>query len=143
MDARQRIAVGAMSLGYLVVRHIGQSSTRLHERVASDAELMSWDRSLATSISELCASPHGIEELMKLVHEFRQHDQKHMRTSSFHMNRIAKQISQELHRISRRDATSLTASDLKTAMYVEQDVVPVIQTQIDGILHNHMLRGLL
>ena len=143
MDTRQRIAIGALGLGYVAVRCVASDGTRLHERVASDADLLAWNRSLSASLSELFrVAPCGAR-LMALVHEFREQDQRATRTSSFHMNRLMGAISTELQHIVRNGSRSLSAADLRENVYAEQDVVPAIRSHLESILHNHMLRTLM
>lgn len=143
MDVKQRIAIGAMGLGYLIVRNVVPSATQLHETIASDAELLKWNRALSASLSEFIRVTSCDVGIKALIHEFRCQDQQSSRASSFHMNRLIPQITIELKRIVRNDVKAHNASVLRDSMYVEQDVVPAIQSHLESILHNHMLRSLM
>lgn len=143
IDVKQRIAIGAMGLGYLIVRNVAPATSRLHERIASDTELVTWNRALSVSLSELVRATSCDSRILELVHEFREHDQRSTRASSFHMNRLMGSIAAEMRHIVRNGSRSLSASNLRENVYVEQDVVPMIRSHLEGILHNHMLRNLM
>ena len=142
MDVKQRLAISAVGLGYLMLRNMNPSTSQLHEQVASDKELVKWNRALSVSLSELLRVASCDSRLMGYIHEFREQDQRSTRSSSFHMNRLIGIISAELHHIVRHGSRSLNASDLRENVYVEQDVVPTIRSHLESILHNHMLRNL-
>lgn len=143
MDVRQRVAAVTLGLSYVVLRSLVPGATKLHERIASDAELLAWNRTLAGSLSELMRTVADTDDLMRMIHAFRTHDQAPSRTSSFHMNRLIKNISTTLTQMIRVQNASLTTAALRESLYVEQDVVPVIHTHLEGILHNRMLRDLM
>ena len=143
MDMRQRIAIGALGLGYLVLKNVVPSKPSLHERIESDTELVKWNRPLSVSLSELLSVAPCDSRIMDLIHEFRIQDQLSSRASSFHMNRLLPQISTELTNIVRNGSRSLGAADLRSNVYVERDVVPTIRSHLESILHNHMLKNLM
>ena len=142
MEVRQRVAIGVLGLGYLAARQWMPRARALHPRIASDAELRRWNGGLAQAISELAHAVDDVEALMVLVHEFRTHDQTPSRTSSFHMNRLMGQIHEALRATTRHTERTPTTERLRATMYIEQDILPIIRSHIESILHNHMLRSL-
>lgn len=143
MDVKQRIAISAIGLGYLIVRNVAPATSRLHDQIASDTELVKWNRALSVSLSELLLVTSCDMHILDLVREFRMHDQQSTRVSSFHMNRLMVSIASEMRRIVRHGSRSLSTSNLRENVYVEQDVVPMISSHLESILHNHMLRNLM
>lgn len=148
MEPRQRVAIGALSMGYLALRHLLPKRTAVHERLRERTSMISWNRNLMIGLSDVLNVSSDTDVLLNLIDEFRVHDESSVRTASFHMNRLMHEIEAELSRILRSTGganASLTPStrDLREQLYVQQDVVPVIRAHLEGILHNHMLRELM
>ena len=143
MDSRQRIAIGTLGLGYVALKHMMPQRCAVHERLQSEADLLKWNRGLVISLSDLMKVTTETDRLLEYVHEYRKHDQSSARTASFHMNRIMHDINAEISRLMTTGAGSMTTRDLREQLYVEQDVVPVIRSHLESILHNHMLKELM
>ena len=142
MDVKQRVALGALGVGYVALRTVLSHAPVIHERLADDAALLAWNRDLAGSLSELMRVTSDTDHLMALVHAFRTHEQSGVRTASIHMTHRARDIERELTRL--MTAThGLTSEQLRQTLYVEQDVVPVIRERLEGLIHNCMLASLI
>ena len=139
MDLRQRVAIGALGVGYLAITRLFASPLNLHERIAREPELVRWNSGIARSLSELLRTGGNIDPLLELMRRFREHDQRPCRTSSFHMNRLMNEIFAELSTTVRKQNTSVSTANLREQLYVEQDIVPVVRAHVEGVLHNHML----
>ncbi len=143
MDIRQRLAIGTLGLGYVALKHMMPQRCVIHERLRDEADLLQWNRGLVISLSDLMNVSTDTDRLLTYVHEYRRHDQSDMRTASFHMNRIMHDINAEISRLLKTSSGSMTTRDLREQLYVEQDVVPVIRSHLESILHNHMLKELM
>ena len=143
MDARQRVAIGALGLGYAALKTLLPQRTVIHERLREETELLKWNRGLVISLSDLMNVTTDTTHLLEYVHEYRTHDQSSLRTASFHMNRIMHDINAEISRLLKSGSASMSTRDLREQLYVEQDVVPVIRAHLESILHNHMLKELM
>ena len=143
MDSRQRIAIGTLGIGYLALKHLLPSRCVVHERLREEHDLIKWNHGLIASLSDLMNLTTDTTRLIDYVHEYRIHDQSSLRTASFHMERVMRNIDSEMTRLLKAGSTSMNTSDLRDQLYVEQDVVPVIRSHLESILHNHMLKELM
>jgi hypothetical protein len=83
----------------------------------------------------------AVDELMSLLNRLRVHDQEDRRSSQHHMNSIVNHIESVTKALVRPKA-SASPQDLRDQIYVSEDVVPVLQTHLENILHNQMLRNM-
>jgi hypothetical protein len=143
MDSRQRVAIGALGIGYVALKYMLPKRKELHASLAKERELIEWNRGLLVSISDLMNVAHEREQLIEYIRDFCRHDKSSSRTSSFHMNRSMHDIHLEMSNILRSSSRSMNTREMRDQLYVEQDVVPVIKSHLESILHNHMLRELM
>lgn len=137
---RSELALGALATGYMIARQYRPPRSTLHSALQSETTLVQWNRPLLVSLSALVdvVSEQDMRDILALLNEFRRHDVHHSRTSTAHMNRLMRAMREALRR-SIRPRESATVDDLRRTLHIEEDVVPVIERQIECVLHNHMM----
>lgn len=135
------LVLGGIGLACLAATRRAPSVKKLDARVAARTDLVKWNPQMAALVSQLApvVPDATIDALLDDLDELRVHNASGMRTSAAHVNAVGNRVAHRLKTECSTVDTSLSMEELRRRTYAQMDVVPVLEAQVQNIVHNHML----
>ena len=136
------VATAALALGgWAFTAARSRGSNAVIPEVAQYPEVVRQYPALASSMCDLkCGGKPGeLEELMKMLEEIRQLDVSREKSAQWKLGRL---ITSVTHRVGVMcsDHNDLSKEGVREALYLRDEVEPMIATHLQNILYNHLIR---
>lgn len=137
--ALQGAFFGAIGLGVYALRRL--SARPLDERVASRPILAARHPAMAASLSQLArlADADAFDAVLVTACEIAEHDRSGDPKSQWHIARLSTQLVRQVEEICNKADRDTSDAVFRDSIACREEVVPALQTQLETILHNHLL----
>ena len=130
---------GVLALGAKSLRKLVQAP--IHPLVAARPDI-AWHPGIASTMSQLAelGNPPALEAIMNSIAGFLAADRSGEPSAQWHMSRMSTKIIHDVKYM--LGCVNVTASDemFRLVLNCNEEVVPQLETHLDDVLHNHLLR---
>ena len=114
---------------------------QMHEAVAARERLVKEQPALASSLSEVAmvATPEQMRRILDEVDDILRHDAEGKPSSQWHISRINASVLGAVRRVCVAVDHTAEEGRFRSSLSCESDTLPQLQSQLDDLLHNHLL----
>lgn len=129
------LSVGISQLGKLAQEPI-QECVKTYPRVVKYANVAS---TFSQFVRLSCPSEEEVQHLLRLMDMYLQYDETAPLDAQGQMSRILPRIRRRMDAICDKDMLNLTDDSFRGMLTCKDEIIPLMEAQLDDILHNHML----
>ena len=141
---RNIVILGALGVGYAALQHVLTRRPVFTGRVAERTDLIEWNTSLMECMERIAefASEEDVEQLLDTLKKIRDTSRSSQRSSSWTLQSLISSMSSQLSRAVRSNRPEMTHDDIRLQNALLEDVLPLMESILENVQHNHMLDSL-